>query len=493
MRVGIVALLHESNTFVREPTALERFEEDVLATGEDVRQRFAGAPHEVGGFLAGLEAAGIEAVPLFAARATPSGPIAAAAHARLLERMVAQLERAGPLDGVLAAAHGAAVAEGEADADGRWLGMLRRRLGPRRPLVATLDLHANLSPGAVAACDAIVAYRTNPHLDQRERGEEAAALLGRALRGEARPTLAAAHPPLAVPIDCQETAAPPCRAPFELAGELRGRPGVLGASILLGFPYADVEAMGAATIVVTDGDAGLARRLAAELAGELWRRRAGLLPARLGVEAAIDRAAALPGPVLLLDMGDNVGGGASGDGTVLARALHERRLAESFVCLFDPEAAHAAAAAGIGRQARLRAGGKTDRLHGEPLDVEVAVLGIHDGRFEEPEPRHGGLTHMDQGLTAVVRAASGLTLMLTSRRMPPFSLRQLTSFGIEPRAYRAIVVKGVNAPLAAYREVSRHALRVDTPGVTTADFTLLPFRRRRRPLFPFEMDASWPE
>jgi microcystin degradation protein MlrC len=491
MRIGLVALLQESNTFLREPTSLDRFEQDLLAEGEEVRRRLAGTHHEVGGFFEGLAEAGVEAVPVFAARALPFGVVTAEAFAALLGRMFAALDRAVPLDGVLVAPHGATVSAAHPDADGHWLSELRARLGPRVPIIGTLDPHANLSPRMTAACNALVAYRTNPHLDQKQRGRDAAALLVQTLRGEVRPTMAAAFPPLAINIECQLTSEPPCLPLYQLADEMLRRPGVLSDSILLGFPYADVAEMGSSVLVVTNDDVVLARDLANELASHLWQRRHEFVGRLTGVAEAVERAAGLDGPVCLLDMGDNVGGGSPGDGTVLAHALRERGVGPAFVCLSDPRSVAEAEAAGVGAEVRLRSGGKTDDLHGSPLEGTFTVLGLHDGRFEEPEARHGGFRTFDQGRTAVVRGGDGLTLMLTSRRMTPFSLRQLTTFGVDPAAFRVLVAKGVHAPVAAYAPVCRHLLRVNTPGVTTADLAALDFRHRRRPLFPFEPEAAW--
>jgi microcystin degradation protein MlrC len=491
MRVGIIALLQESNTFLREPTTFEKFEQDLLAEGEEVRRRLAGTHHEVGGFFEGLTTAGAVAVPVFAARALPFGVVTAEAFAALLGRMFAALDRAGPLDGVLVAPHGATVSASHPDADGHWLAELRVRLGPCVPVVGTLDPHANLSTRMVAACDALVAYRTNPHLDQQQRGRDAAVLLVRTLKGEVRPTMAAAFPPLAINIECQLTSEPPCLPLYQLADEMLHRPGVLSDSVLLGFPYADVAEMGSSVLVVTDNDAALARSLANELGAHLWQRRHEFVGRLVGVTETVGRAATLDGPVCLLDMGDNVGGGSPGDGSVLAHALRERAVLPAFVCLFDPGSVAEAEAAGVGQEVRLRTGGKTDDLHGPPVEGTFRVLGLHDGRFEEPAPRHGGFRTFDQGRTAVVRGGDGLTVMLTSRRMAPFSLRQLTAFGVDPAAFRVLVAKGVHAPVAAYAPVCRHLVRVNTPGVTTADLGALDFRHRRRPLFPFEADAAW--
>jgi microcystin degradation protein MlrC len=263
----------------------------------------------------------------------------------------------------------------------------------------------------------------------------------RTLTGEIAPTQAAVLPPMAINIERQATAEPPCRLLEERADAMRARDGVLAVSLVLGFPYADVSEMGAAALVVTDRDPGLAERLAGELGLAMWSRRADLAGRLIGVDEALDRASALPPPVCLLDMGDNVGGGSPGDSTFMAAALHARRE-------------------------------------------------VHAGRFDEPDPRHGGLTSFDQGRTAIVSTDWGLTVMLTSRRAVPWSLRQLTSCGLEPASF-FLVAKGVHAPVAAYGAVCRSFVRVDTPGVTSADLSRLDYRRRRRPMFPFEQDAEW--
>ena len=491
MRVGIVAFLQESNTFIDGATTLAHFEQDTLIEGEEVRRRLADAHHEVGGFFHGLQEVGTEAVPVFAARALPYGRVRADAFTEIVRRMHVALDRAGKLDGLLVAPHGATVSEDYPDADGHWLNRLRERFGPGFPIIGTLDLHANLSPLMVDSCDALIAYRTNPHLDQRQRGIDAARLMARTLRGEVRPTMAGAFPPLAVNIERQLTAESPCQPLYAQADEMLRGPGVLSNSLLLGFPYADVAEMGSAVIVVTDNDRPRAQRLADELAQAWWARRQEFVGQMIGVEQAVERSAKLEGPVCLLDMGDNVGGGSPGDGTEIAHALVRRGVGPSFVCLQDPEAVQQAQVAGVGARLPLHVGGKTDRRHGAPLDAEFTVRGLYDGRFEETQPRHGGITKFDQGATAVVETSGGLTVMLTSRRMVPFSLGQLTSCALDPSRFQVLVAKGVHAPVAAYAPVCKHLIRVDTPGVTCADMTRLEYQRRRRPMFPFEPDTTW--
>jgi microcystin degradation protein MlrC len=500
-RVGIVALLQESNTFLAGMTTLDHFRADVLATGPDVRDALATAHHEVGGFFAGLAAAAIEAVPLFAARALPYGMMTAGCLEALLEMMTAAIDAAGPLDGVLVAPHGATVSETIADVDGHWLGVVRQRVGAI-PLIGTIDPHANLSPAMVAATDALIAYRTNPHVDQRDRGVEAARLMARTLAGEIRPTQAAAFPPLTINIERQDPAAFPCLPHYESAARLREdderdagagavpRGTVLSTSVVLGFPYADVPEMGSSAIAVTHDDPAGARRHADSLGDGLWQARDTFCPALTGIEAALDQATLLTGPICLLDMGDNVGGGSPADGMSLARAILRRGIAGSFVCVCDAQAAAHAVAAGAHARLRLAVGGHAAEWAGDaesqPVEAEWRVRKVTDGRFSESRPRHGGATSFDQGPTAVLDHDRGLTVMVTTRRMAPFSLGQIRHAGVDPGAFRLLVAKGVHAPVAAYREVCREFIRVNTPGVTTADASRLAYRHRRRPLHPFE-------
>ena len=491
MRVGIVALQHETNTFIDAPTGIGAFRGSLLAAGDSLRDAVAGSQHELGGFFAGLEEAGAEAIPLFGARAMPYGLVSAEAYAELKHRLLAEIRSYLPLDGLLVAPHGAGVSRDVRDMDGDWLQAVRLLVGADVPIIATGDPHANLSERMVDAVDAIIAYRTNPHVDQRERGLEAARLLVGRLNGTVSPRMAAAFPPLAISIDKQCTDEPPLSALVERIEAVRVRPEILTASLWLGFPYADVAEMGSAVTVVANGDPWAAEQAAGEIALALWNMRAELQVDLPGVSDAVDRAERLATPVCLLDVGDNVGGGSAADGTALAAELHRRGAGKAFVCIYDPESVAAAQAAGRGAVRTFRIGGKTDRMHGESLAIECRVLDVFDGRFFEPEIRHGGVHHYDQGRTAVVASAAGLVVMLTSKRMVPFSLHQLTDFGIDPKTFRYIVAKGVNAPLAAYREVCPSFVRVDTPGSTAANMTAFEYRHRRRPMFPFEPDLRW--
>lgn len=486
MRVGIISIQHESITFMPEPTVLRNFEVDTLLRGDEVARVYKDSFHEVGGFFTGLAEAGFEPVPLFMALAVASGAISGETLETLLGMLDAELDRAGRLDALLVAPHGAAVCESQLDMDAFWVERLRKRFGPQFPIVVTLDPHANVPQRLIDACNATISYRTNPHLDQHETGLKGARLLARMLRGEVRPTQALAVPRVQISIDRQETAAAPCRAWYELAENIMQRPGVLSASIALGFPYADVPQMGTTAWVVTDNDPELARKYADELGDYLIRHRHEFSHGLVDPETAVREIAATDERVCLLDVGDNAGGGGPADGTILPRLLHEHSVVGSLVLLYDPAAQRLARDAGVGKTLTLSMGAKSVPDIGKPLVLPVTVKSLHEGKFHDPIPSHGGRTDYDMGPTAIVETERGLTIMLFSLRIPPYSLQQVLSCGLDPQRFRVFLAKGVNAPLGAYRPVVSRFIRCNTPGPTCADMTQLKFDRRSRPLFPFE-------
>ena len=494
-RIGILALLHESNTFLCEPTELSHFRMNLLAEGPAVCEAFHGAPHEVGGFLAALdESDECEAVGIFAARAMPYGAISAACWNTLMARLESALRSALPLDGLLVAPHGATVAENAPDADGDWLTRVRAIVGPDIPIVGTLDLHANVSHAMARACDALFGYRTNPHLDQFQRGLDAGRCLLRSLATAVRPVQTLIQLPLCVNIERQSTAEPQGVRLREAAERLASMPGMIGLSWLFGFPYSDVAEMGASVIAVAEQRA-TATMAAQQLADFWWTHRSDYAGVLTSAEAAITETlrAPQPGrPVGLLDMGDNVGGGSPGDGTWVAHAWLKHGQGPCLAVLSDAVAVARSAAVGVGGRWPGSVGGVVDPArHGPPLVDEWTVLSLSDGRFRETEARHGGYSSFDQGPTAVIRGSQGITIEVTTHRMAPLSLQQVLSAGIRPEEFAAVILKGVHAPVAAWQPVCSRLIRVNTPGVTTADLDQLQFQHRRTPMYPFEQTIDW--
>ncbi|MGX5819302.1 M81 family metallopeptidase [Chitinophaga lutea] len=480
LRVALLGIYHESNTFIPWSTPLRAFSR---LQGTEITAAYHKAYHEIGGMLEVLEAEGVEAVPVYFATATPGGTVDAGAYAVLQAEMFAALRMTMPVDGCLVIPHGAGVSDTYRDMDGQWLRALRTFLGPGVPVIGTLDPHANVSPQMIAATDALVAYATNPHVDQRETGRKAASLMVRTLRGEIRPVQHLCSMPLVISIEQQYTDAEPCRSLYHFAASMARKENLLSVSLLLGFPYADVPEMGSAAIVVTDDNGGKAQHAGSLLRTYMLDRHALFRGQLQDIAETMKILQRCEKPALLLDMGDNVGAGAPGDNTALLKALESGSIGRSFVCLYDPEAVSEAARQQVGDRFLLRMGGKEEQ---NAYCATVELLRLSDGKFRESAPRHGGQTQFDMGRTAIVETERGNVVMLTSQRIPPFSLQQLIANGIEPETFDVLVAKGVNAPVAAYGPVCRTILQVDTPGPTQADIRRFEYLHRRKPLFPFE-------
>ncbi len=490
-RVGMVSFMHESNTFNPTPTTLEMFENTALLFGDAIQAHSSQAHHEVGGMLEMIPQLGAQIVPLVMAWAMPSGVIQEDVYEKILNAILTHM-KGQPLDGLLLSLHGAMVAEHVRDADGFTTARIRRAVGPDFPIVLTLDLHANVSPQMVSNVTATILYRSNPHLDQRDRGCDAARLMVEILDGKIRPVQALAKPPQLVPILAQRTDSEPMAGLYRRLGEIAGMPGVLSAGIALGFPYADVEEMGLTVLVVADGNEEIAAGHARDLAVKAWELRTQWNRTGTPISEAIRQAAeADKTPVTLLDVGDNIGGGSPGNGTAIFEAIQMAGIENALVVLCDPEAVRSCLQAGVGQNVTLDVGGTNDGQHGRSVTIVGKVKLLSDGLFVERTARHGGSLLNNQGLTAVVETAERHTVVLTSSRMPPFSLEQILSLGIKPESKRMLIAKGAIAPRAAYAPVSARMIEVDSPGITAANPARFDYRFRRRPMFPLETEAEY--
>ncbi len=487
MRIALAGFMHESNTFSEVPTTLQQFRDGYLAYGADLIPVWEDAHHEMGGFIQGAQENGFEAVPILMGSATPSGPLTEETYEKIVGDIIDGLKKAGPLDGLLLALHGAMVCDAHPDADGETLQRLRAELGPDFPIVLTLDLHTNVSLRMVENATATITYRTYPHIRQRYRGLEAAALIAQTVRGEVRPVQAMRKPLLLLHIVQQYTGA---GAMAEIVAEVEriaSSPGILSASFAPGYIYADVAKMGPTAIVVADGDPERAEAEVQRLADFVWERREALNATLPDPETAVREAAAHPGrPVSLMDCGDNIGGGSPGDSTILLAEILKQGVPDCLVALCDPESVRTCVEAGVLNTVSLNVGGKTDNRHGEPIPIQGRVRMIADGKFIEPEPRHGGKRFHNVGLTAVVETPEGHLIILNSLREAPMSLQQILSLGIRPETRKIIVVKGATAPRAAYDPISAKVIPVDTPGVSAAGPESFTYHNRPKPLYPLD-------
>jgi microcystin degradation protein MlrC len=486
-RVAIAQFSHESNSFNPAPTTFADF---LPRTSPIATLRME--KDEVSGFLAGCEQYAMEPYLTLLTIAVPKGPVSADAYDRITGELIVRLRKAPKLDGLLLALHGAMVSESYPQADAETVRRLRAALGPRFPIVVTHDFHANVSAEIVRQTTALITYKRNPHVDTFDRGLQAARIMSLTLAGKVKPTQAVVKPPMMYNIRYLYTSVPPWRPILDETLRLEKNPKFLAVSAPGGYQYSDVPSIGPSVVVVTDNDPALAESEARRISDMIWSTREKLVLDLPDAAGAVRQAMASDKrPVVLVEMGDNIGGGSAGDATFILSELARQKASGWVAVMADPEAVKAAAAAGIGGSFDMLVGGKTDKLHGEPVRIRGRVRSLHDGKFIEPEVRHGGHRYYDQGLTAVIEAEGSTAeeqnlLMVTTLRQVPFSLHQLISCGIYPQRQKILVVKAAIAYRAAYEPIAGRIIEVDTPGSTTINPARFRYRYARHPLLELD-------
>ena len=485
MRFFVAMVSHETNTFSPIRTDRRQFELHDLRYGGELLEAYRGTGTCLGGMIDTAEARGVTLVPSLAATASPAGRVSKEFYAEARDRLLADLRAAGPLDGVLLDLHGAMVVEGIDDGEGDLLRAVRAVVGTT-PIAVTLDFHGNITRAMVETATLLHGYKTYPHVDMRERGAEAATRLAEVAAGRIRPTVAWRQPPMLPPIAGQLTTRGPMRRLYDLADAMERRAGVLTVSIFAGFPLADIHDAGLSVYVATNGDQALADRLADELAAAAWGLRREFLHTALSPKDAVARALALDGrPVVLADIADNTGGGAGGDTTeILRELLRVGARSATVACLWDPEAAAACVAAGVGATLTLEVGGKVDPAHGAPLTVTGRVRTLSDGRFVYKGPMMRGL-EARVGPTAVLDV-NDVKIILISQRRQALDPEMIRFVGIDPAGEKILVLKSSIHYRAAFEPLARAILEVDAPGLSSSNLGRFPFTRVRRPIFPLD-------
>jgi microcystin degradation protein MlrC len=485
-RIALGGVWHETNTFVPGRTGLEDFHRYQFAVGDKLLDSYGGTGTELGGAIDAASQLDVDVVPLAYAAAVPSGIVAAPALDKLTALLVDQIEGGGSVDAVVLALHGAMVAEGEPDTETTILRAVRRVVGDR-PITVTLDLHANPSVELARTADTLVIYDTFPHVDMWARGSEALRLAERMIRQGVRPDVHLEKLPLLTVPQMQDTDDEPMRSVGRTRQQLEDDPLVWIAGLASGYPYSDVERLGVSAYVAADANADA---LARELARATWVRRSQFVPQLLEPADAVARAAtATAGPIVLVDVADNVGGGSPGDGTVLLRALQERGGRDGAIVIWDPWTVKELYASERDR-GRWEVGGHATAALGDPVPVEGEVrrLGVvgytRTGRYMQGQT-------VDMGRVAALESRMG-TIVLTERRVMPFDDDHLRAVGVEPERRRVIVAKSASAWKGAFGAYAHAAFYVRTPGYCPSDLGQLPFSRRPRPAYPLEEDAIWP-
>jgi len=480
-RVAILGFHLESNAFA--PVSTEsHFRSLCYLEGEEIareaRKAAPAMPAEVPGFYREMDARGKwQPVPIIVTACEPGGPVDERFFQATLGAMRSRLVAAGKLDAVYISNHGAMISTAGPDPDGELYAMVRGVVGPKAPVVATVDLHANISERMVASVDALVSYRTNPHMDQAERARDAAQLLLGFLDGKKSKRAFARLPltPASVTLLTWE-------GPYADAinyGQTKVGNGVLDVSVVGGFVFSDTPKNGVA--VVVNGEQGAdVRGVTLDIATRTWEER-GRFVKRL---TSFQDAMRIPAKTIWSDAGDNPGGGGTGQTTTLLKQLCEAK-AENVLYgnFFEPEIAAAAHAAGEGKDIDVR--------FTEGFKARARVKKLTDGKCVGRRGIWAGRA-LDLGPTAALQIG-GITLLCVSKRKQCADPVFFEMHGLDVAGARTVVVKSRGHFRGGFDQffTPERIIEVDTPGLTSPVLERLDFKGLPRPVFPLDADAKW--
>ena len=489
MRIAIGGVMHETNTFSNVPTTAESFKIWEWDTGEEILKRHAGVQDYLGGMIDKCRQLGIEIVPTFSAFAGPSGVIARETYEALKNELVTQIQNAGEIDGICLGLHGAGVAEGVDDLEGCLLKEVRAAVGYDLPIVVTLDLHANVTEQMIQEANALLGVNLYPHTDSYDRGLEAVELLTQIIQKKANPVMHLQRLPLIIPTSA--TCKSPAKDINELCWEWEKQPGVIDCTFFHGFAYADIPHAGVTVLTITDGDGALAEKIGKEVARRIWEKREEFIVVLPTPEEGIKQALAMEGqPIVINETSDNPGGGAPGDGTFLLKALIEENAPDTcFGFIYDPEAAELAHRAGVGAWIEVKLGGKTDSLHGEPLPLTAYVKSLTDGQFVQSSPMWKGLK-VNLGKSARLQVGN-VDVIVASVRSQTFDEQIFQLHGIDVSKYKIVALKSSQHFRAAFQSIAKEIVTVDSPGLSTFDFSAFAYKRLARPVFPLDQVSEF--
>jgi microcystin degradation protein MlrC len=490
-RVLIAQFKHETNTFSKLPTTLDDYRKRWLIEGDAMVPRFRGTREEIGGYIDCVEKYGWRPVWTCAANATPSGKLTKQCWETIRDKIVNATKQAGKLDGICLSLHGAMVSETEDDAEGALLELLRGVVGADVPIAATLDLHANATLRMARNANALVSYRTYPHIDGYERAVQAAALVREAMAGRKKPRCLLVQPAMLEGAQHGRTTEPGLMLDLlAKADKFEQEPGIDVVSIQAGFTWADIACTGPSIAVSHEpGFEARARAIAHELIDDMWRRReegaeTGYRPISEAIAAA-RAGAGKKGPLIVADGTDNPGGGGYNDTTPVLQALIDAGIDNvAFGTIYDPGTVRQAIEAGVGSEIEISLGGHTDAAMGAPVKAKAVVKLLSDGHFKNDGPMNAGVD-TDMGPTAVLRL-DGIDVIVISNRIQTIDLQVFLSQGIDPAAKSVVVVKSVQHFRAAFAPIARDIVLVDSGGICSPDFSRLKFTRLRRPIWPFD-------
>jgi microcystin degradation protein MlrC len=498
LKLGVAGLSHETITFQPGLSRLEDFERFALYGPAIIEERKGTETYE-GGFIDICEPAGVEFFPVCETFGGVAGIVADDVYNFYIDKMKNEFGKvANELDGILLNLQGNIVTESLEETESHLVRDIREVVGSEIPIMAAMDLHANVSPALLDWTTVICADHCSPHIDKREVGRRTARIMLATLNDEVKPTVAMAKPGIAVPtyFPFGNTFNPPGSELTARRKEWEKHQRVLDVSIFYGFATADVPQIGMSMVAVTDNDLELAQEIVEDLSQLAIEKRKGLsgkdsaLNVEEGVEEAIEKAKHSSRPILIFDPANH-----SYDTTYVIKELITKGAKNVAVpVLYDPEAAQTCVEAGAGSTVELDIGGKSGWRDGDPLKVRVKVLWAGEHKYIGRGARAYNLgtsmtrkdQHIKQGPTATIEA-DGTWIQLTSYKSVLSSEAPFKLFGRDPRDFDIIVTRSYSRE--CYSKIIEETVMVDSKAQCPADPSVFKWKNVPPGVYPINSDS----
>ena len=488
-RILIAGYQHETNTFAPSLADWAAFQTGenfpAYVRGPAMLEQLTGLNLPVSGFIDAARREGWHLLPSAWAGATPSSYVTRDAFERISAAILDDVRTAQVqgLDGVYLDLHGAAVAEQADDSEGELIARIRAQVGPQVPIMASLDLHANVTQRMLALADGLVAYRTYPHIDMADTGARAAQLLRERLRHGRKADVQAHRLPFLIPLNAQSTWMSPARELYAELAAIEAQTGCM-LSFCMGFPASDFDECGP----VVWGHGGAAQQAVRQLyervsAPQQWRP--DFLPAHEAVQQALRVAAQQTAPVVIADTQDNPGAGGDSNTTGMLHALLAQSAGQQWPgqvalgLLYDPEAARKAREAGVGAVLELALGKAVPTFTGQPSDPPLqgrfVVRAIGEDVCEIKGPMMTGVK-VQIGPCACLEI-DGVLIAVASGKMQMLDRELFRCVGIQPEQMKVLVVKSSNHFRADFTPIASRVLVAKAAGPMAADPGDLPWKK----------------
>ncbi|MCP4749551.1 MAG: M81 family metallopeptidase [Proteobacteria bacterium] len=487
MRIVIAMMKHETNTFSPIETNWSRFEEWGAHFGRKAFEAYENTGMPTAAYIDLAKGIGAEIVTPVTAEAMPSGIVAEEAYLKMTDAICEAVDAGCDL--AMLDLHGAMVSEVARDGEGTLLEKIRR-ISPDLPIAVTCDFHCNLTRKMVDNCTALIGYKSYPHVDMYQVGQQVGRIVLDHVQGKCTPVMRWQQLPLLSQTLCQGTDDRPMKPLIHTCRALEEQPGVLAATVFGGFALADMPDAGTSTIVITDNDPEKAERISRDIAEKAWAERERFIYQQRSLPKTVAQAKELKEyPVLLLDHEDNCGSGGTQDVMAVIKEVIEQELEEVAVAaVYDPQAVREMQKAGVGAEITLSLGGKIHMpsisLPAKPLEVTGKVKTLSDGNWVVHGPMYTGV-EVSMGPTAVLDTGK-VQIVVVSLHHEPWDVGVFTSVGIQPEHKKYLLLKTRIHYRAGFAPIGKHTLHCDGEGVTTSKNELLHYEHLRRPIYPLD-------